>query len=191
MTTKCSRISLSLSDVAFGIFQSLTNTCWFSQCISNLPCRFQKTGVVSQNVNEGKYECALGPNDTCWLSQCISNLPCRFQKKGVVSQNVNEGKYECALGPNDTCWLSQCISNLPCRYQKTGVVSQNVNEGKYECALGPNDRLSSLKLYPSLGQSKQAFTLVKSAYQKYNFLVSQPKHMLWVLKRTVSMRQFL
>ena len=32
--------------------------------------------------------------------------------------------------------------------------------------------------------------LVKSAYQKYNFLISQPKHMLWVLKRTVSMRQF-
>ena len=26
-------------------------------------------------------------------------------------------------------------------------------------------------------------TLVKSAYQKNNFLISQPKHMLWVLKR--------
>ena len=33
--------------------------------------------------------------------------------------------------------------------------------------------------------------LVKSAYQKYNFIVSQPKHMLWVLKRTVSMKRFL
>ena len=32
--------------------------------------------------------------------------------------------------------------------------------------------------------------LVKSAYQKINFLISQPKHMLWVLKRTVSMRRF-
>ena len=31
--------------------------------------------------------------------------------------------------------------------------------------------------------------LVKSAYQKNNF-ISQPKHMLWVLKRTVSMRRF-
>ena len=29
--------------------------------------------------------------------------------------------------------------------------------------------------------------LVKSAYQKNNFLISQPKHMLWVLKRTFSM----
>ena len=27
--------------------------------------------------------------------------------------------------------------------------------------------------------------LVKSAYQKNNFLIIQPKHMLWVLKRTV------
>ena len=32
--------------------------------------------------------------------------------------------------------------------------------------------------------------LVKSAYQKNNFLISQLKHMLWVLKRTVSMRPF-
>ena len=32
--------------------------------------------------------------------------------------------------------------------------------------------------------------LGKSAYQKINFLISQPKHMLWVLKRTVSMRRF-
>ena len=32
--------------------------------------------------------------------------------------------------------------------------------------------------------------LVKSAYQKFDFLISQPKHMLWLLKRTVSMRRF-
>ena len=31
-------------------------------------------------------------------------------------------------------------------------------------------------------------TLVKSVNQKINFLISQLKHMLWVLKRTVSMR---
>ena len=34
-------------------------------------------------------------------------------------------------------------------------------------------------------------TLVKSMYRKFNFLISQPKHMLWVLKTTVSMRWFL
>ena len=34
-------------------------------------------------------------------------------------------------------------------------------------------------------------TLVKSAYQKNNFLISQPKHMLWVLKRAVSMRTYV
>ena len=30
----------------------------------------------------------------------------------------------------------------------------------------------------------------KSAYLKIILLISQPKHMLWVLKRTVSMRRF-
>ena len=32
--------------------------------------------------------------------------------------------------------------------------------------------------------------LVKSACQKNNFLISQPKHLFLVLKRTVSMRRF-
>ena len=32
--------------------------------------------------------------------------------------------------------------------------------------------------------------LVKSAYKKISFLISQPKYMLWVLKRTVSVRRF-
>ena len=31
----------------------------------------------------------------------------------------------------------------------------------------------------------------KSAYWKSIFFISHPKHMLWVLKRTVSMRRFL
>ena len=35
-----------------------------------------------------------------------------------------------------------------------------------------------------------SMTLVWSAYQKINFLISQPKHVLWVLKRTLSMRRF-
>ena len=30
----------------------------------------------------------------------------------------------------------------------------------------------------------------KSAYWKTIFFISHPKHMLWVLERTVSMRQF-
>ena len=45
--------------------------------------------------------------------------------------------------------------------------------------------LALLKQYLSVYR-----TLVKSADQKNNFLISQPKHMLWVLKRTVSMRRF-
>ena len=32
--------------------------------------------------------------------------------------------------------------------------------------------------------------LVKNVYPKNNFLISKPNHMLWVLKRTVSMRWF-
>ena len=33
--------------------------------------------------------------------------------------------------------------------------------------------------------------LVKSAYKVITYPISQPKHMLWVLKRTVSMRRFI
>ena len=33
--------------------------------------------------------------------------------------------------------------------------------------------------------------LVKSAQQQTNFVISQPKNMLWVLKRTVSMRYIM
>ena len=43
---------------------------------------------------------------------------------------------------------------------------------------------------PYLEPYYQDFSLIKSALQKNNFLISQPKHMLWVLKRTVSMRRF-
>ena len=32
--------------------------------------------------------------------------------------------------------------------------------------------------------------LVKSAYKVINCLISQPKHMMWVLKRTVAIRRF-
>ena len=38
--------------------------------------------------------------------------------------------------------------------------------------------------------SKVLGPVVKSAYQKFHFLISKPKHMLWVLKRTVSMSRF-
>ena len=31
---------------------------------------------------------------------------------------------------------------------------------------------------------------IKTEYFKFTFLISQTKHMLWVLKRTVSMRLF-
>ena len=37
---------------------------------------------------------------------------------------------------------------------------------------------------------KESNQTTKKTWSKINFLISQPKHMLWVLKRTVSMRQF-
>ena len=58
--------------------------------------------------------------------------------------------------------------------------------------------LSNFSIYPFLiafffhiisctGLQYKIRPLVKSAYQKINFLFSQPKHMFWVLKRTVSL----
>ena len=35
---------------------------------------------------------------------------------------------------------------------------------------------------------KSSRPLVKNAFQKNNILISQPKHTLWILKRTVSMK---
>ena len=61
--------------------------------------------------------------------------------------------------------------------------------------LGARDRtpiLSCLKSQPSrcIELPEIIKPPDKSAYWKINFLISQPKHMLRVLKRTVSMRRF-
>ena len=45
----------------------------------------------------------------------------------------------------------------------------------------------------SLDQPEYLAVLIRAGlkvYQKFNFLISQPKHMLWVLRRTVSMNRF-
>ena len=41
------------------------------------------------------------------------------------------------------------------------------------------------KLYTNISNA-----ILADKNKKNNFLISQPKHMLWVLKRTVSMRRF-
>ena len=43
---------------------------------------------------------------------------------------------------------------------------------------------------PSFKNDHICWPLVKSGQLKINILNYQPKHMLWVLKRTVSMRRF-
>ena len=46
-------------------------------------------------------------------------------------------------------------------------------------------------LKPKCSRAKTGYrTLVKRVFTKFIFLISQPKHMYWVLKRTVSMRRF-
>ena len=42
----------------------------------------------------------------------------------------------------------------------------------------------------AMPESIQGAGLDQSVKLKINFLITQPKHMLWVLKRTVSMRRF-
>ena len=48
--------------------------------------------------------------------------------------------------------------------------------------------LISTHALPNTEYFMQAFS--KECVAEKYFLISQPKHMLWVLKRTVSMRQF-
>ena len=70
------------------------------------------------------------------------------------------------------------------------VLGLEVIKLEYSLKIKCNDWLladteNELKLY-----NLEAKTLVKSAQRKFNFVISQPKHMLWVLKRTVSMKRF-
>ena len=52
------------------------------------------------------------------------------------------------------------------------------------------DNMISVTLKSHFQHEMLSRTLVKSVYRKTNFLISQTKHILWVLKRTVSMRLF-
>ena len=67
---------------------------------------------------------------------------------------------------------------------------------KMKNALGINCQKNWIQIRPDFGPDKMlhklAFhrPLMKSACQKIYLLISQPKHMLWVLKRTVSVRLF-
>ena len=41
----------------------------------------------------------------------------------------------------------------------------------------------SINLFNSKISAPETRTSVKSVYQKFNFFISQPRHMLWVLKK--------
>ena len=85
--------------------------------------------------------------------------------------------------------FSTLIVNMP----RTGMLQANSMKLGEECS--KNFKIFSKRkvkercilLILSMVMSRP---LVKSAYPKNSFLISQQKHMLWVLKRTVSMRRF-
>ena len=58
------------------------------------------------------------------------------------------------------------------------------------CTLNHHRFIISSQMEKFIGIQRINRPLVKSVYQKINFLISHPKHMLWVLKRTVSLRRF-
>ena len=100
----------------------------------------------------------------------------------------------CALwspaGKRLTSWLSFVVSSVSLSlshwYPGSGVVLDCIDSWSLHHYL-----LLKKSLYISfIKYTVITRPLVKSAYQKYNFLVSKPKHMLWVLKRTLSMRPF-
>ena len=60
--------------------------------------------------------------------------------------------------------------------------------GPYVLGWAPNHFVLGAQLAP--GEKSLVCIPDKSAYWKSIFFISHPKHMLWVLKKTVSMRRF-
>ena len=56
--------------------------------------------------------------------------------------------------------------------------------------MGPRSHAEESKVYLCLNNGIIFRPPDKSAYGKIIFFISHPKHMLWVLKRTISMRRF-
>ena len=85
--------------------------------------------------------------------------------------------------PNQDWSGSKLFGKFISRQQKMSI---------FKSHLPGNSRVVAEKSYMNLHNANIFFfrPLVKSAYQIYYFLISQPKHMLWVLKQIVSMRLF-
>ena len=108
------------------------------------------------------------------------------------------GSSESILVKMPHCWKSHVMANL-LKFCKKQVKTYNF---PIKNSKGADQTLRMHRLVSAFIvciQQNQLFAsrpkiyfrpLGKSAYQKINFLISQPKHMLWVLKRTVSMRRF-
>ena len=85
--------------------------------------------------------------------------------------------------------LDRSSESLTRRWTKTDHKSSPshyvTDELKNLCKSTHKDSNSDLVIINAMSRP-----LVKSALQKNDFLITQPKHMLWVLKSTVSMRRF-
>ena len=97
--------------------------------------------------------------------------PCRFSEKHTQSWSLprNTCHWECSI----ICLIQHFEADFP---QKVSL--KILNSGII------------LKIFTHVGFQRNIRPLVKSVYPKANFLISQPKYMLCVLKRTVSMRRF-
>ena len=97
------------------------------------------------------------------------------------------GKYQFAMA---------CIRALVMSAYK--VIYFLISQPKQRCQNAQNHFIIksyyTLILYKPVGKYQFAMAciraLVMSAYKVIYFLISQPKHMFWLLKRTVSMRRF-
>ena len=101
---------------------------------------------------------------------------------------------DCATRPGTISggqWLN--LLHLNSQYCRLSLwLSRLVAMGPYMIE-NPEDRFSletAQIIYKWKANFSYTRTLVKKVYQKNIFFISKLKHMLWVLKRTVSMRRF-
>ena len=71
------------------------------------------------------------------------------------------------------------------------TTAQEVTDVMKEAVIGGQVPVVDVDVNSIINNGKcNCHTFSKECVPKNNFLISQPKHMLWVLKRTVSMRWF-
>ena len=169
--------------------------------------------VASPRINETKY--SIISHVACKYT-CIKHNSFRFiallfmprlsehERSGAIDM-LKAGVCVSGVARYHNCHPStlQCLRD---RYQATGTVKDKRRTGQPRMATSIKSQLTLIayRLYLHRQLPFQLATvsarrivivkfmpLVKSSYPNNNFLIAQPKHMLWVLKRTVSLRHML